>query len=54
MKKILLSKNWNEKLCCDAFLIIKPASSDFKNGEMVEIDGCELLSKLYLCMDSNN
>ena len=38
MKKILLSKNWNEKLCCDAFLIIKPASSDFKNGEMVEID----------------
>ena len=46
MKKILLSKNWNEKLCCDAFLIIKPASSDFKTGEQVIIE--TKLNKVFI------
>ena len=46
MKKILLSKNWNEKLCCDAFLIIKPASSDYKTGEQVLIE--TKLNKVFI------
>ena len=38
MKKILLSRNWNEKLCCDAFLVIRPSSSGYTTGDKIELD----------------
>ena len=33
MKTLKLSKNWNQKLCCDAFILIRPSSLEIKVGE---------------------
>ena len=38
MKKIILSQNWNQKQCCDAFIIIKPVSAGFTAGNKVLVE----------------
>lgn len=38
MKTIKLSKNWNQKLCCDVFLVIRPSSLDIKAGETILVE----------------
>ena len=46
MKKIILSQNWNQKLCCDAFIIIKPSSNWFNVGDQVKIE--TKLTKVFI------
>lgn len=38
MLTIKLSKNWNQKLCCDVFILIRPSSLDVKISDTVLVE----------------
>lgn len=38
MLTIRLSKNWNQKLCCDVFILIRPSSLDVKISDTVLVE----------------
>ena len=38
MLTIKLSKNWNQKLCCDVFILIRPSALNVKAGDTVLVE----------------